>query len=107
MIEVEFYKGYITIKMLITLHEGHTYTSFRQIINDILELTEATVIDDWGSAVTFTLPGSKFIYNFNETDYGILIQNNYVETEAMTESRYLDFMTRVKDFGLCDTGYLI
>lgn len=106
MIEVEFYKGYITIKMLVTLHEP-TNMSFKEIVNEIIELTEATVIDRWENAVTFTLPGSKFIYSFNLNDYEVLINDNYVETEAMTESRYLDFMTRVKDFGLCDTGYLI
>ena len=106
MIEVEFYKGYLTVKLLITLHEP-TDRTFREIINDILDMTDATVIDNWDNAVTFTLPGSKFIYNFNTTDYNILIQNNYVETEAMTEARYLEFVTAVKQFGICDTGYLI
>lgn len=105
MIEVEFYKGYITIKMLVTLHEPTSLT-FRHIAKDIVTLTDATIVDDWGSALTFTLPDSKFIYSFSENDYDILVNDGYVETEAMTESRYLDFMTRVKDFGLCDTGYL-
>ena len=86
-----------------TNNEYHT----KEITNEIVELTEATIIDRWENAVTFTLPGSKFIYSFNLNDYEALINDNYVETEAMTESRYLDFMTRVKDFGLCDTGYLI
>ena len=36
-----------------------------------------------------------------------LIKDNYIETEAMTESRYIEFMTRVKEFGICNTGYLI
>ena len=35
MIEVEFYKGYITIKMLVTLHEP-TNMSFKEITKEII-----------------------------------------------------------------------
>lgn len=106
MIEVQFYHGYLTVKMLVTLHEP-TDMSFWELIGCILDLCQATIVDAWSSAITFTLPENKFIYSFNVNDYETLIKDSYIETEAMTESRYIEFMTRVKEFGICNTGYLI
>lgn len=107
MVEIRFYQGYLTIKMIVQLKGSSVYHNFDDLVIDILELTDATVVDLWSNAITFTLPNSKFIYSFNIDDFDILLHEGYVETEAMTETRYLEFMTRVKDFGICDTGYII
>ena len=107
MVEVRFYQGYLTVKMIIQLKGSNTYTSFKDLMQDILELTDGSIVDKWDSAMTFTLPSSKFIYSFNINDYEELLRDGYVETEAMTETRYLEFITAVGQFGVCDTGYLI
>ena len=107
MVEIRFYQGYLTVKMIVQLKGENTYTSFKELMSDILELADGSIVDTWDSAITFTLPSSKFIYSFNINDYEELLCEGYVETEAMTETRYLEFITAVGQFGICDTGYLI
>lgn len=107
MVEIRFYQGYLTIKMIVQLKGESNYDNFKELMVDILSLTDATVVDKWESAMTFTLPNSKFIYSFNVNDFETLLHEGYVETEAMTETRYLEFITAVGQFGVCDTGYLI
>ena len=107
MVEIRFYQGYLTVKMIVQLKGENIYTSFKELMSDILELADGSIVDTWDSAITFTLPSSKFIYSFNINDYEELLCEGYVETEAMTETRYLEFITAVGQFGICDTGYLI
>ena len=107
MVEIRFYQGYLTVKMIVQLKGDNVYTSFKELTSDILELADGSIVDTWDSAITFTLPSSKFIYSFNINDYEELLRDGYVETEAMTETRYLEFITAVGQFGICDTGYLI
>lgn len=107
MVEVRFYQGYLTVKMIVQLKGENIYTSFKELMSDILELADGSIVDTWDSAITFTLPSSKFIYSFNINDYEELLCEGYVETEAMTETRYLEFITAVGQFGICDTGYLV
>ena len=107
MVEIRFYQGYLTVKMIVQLKGENTYSNFTEFTRDVLMLTDGSIIDKWDNAVTFTLPNSKFIYSFNSNDYEILLEEGYVETEAMTETRYLEFITAVGQFGVCDTGYLI
>ena len=76
MIEVQFYHGYLTVKMLVTLHEP-TDMSFWELIGSILNLCQATIVDTWSSAITFTLPGNKFIYSFNVIYYICSIKSKF------------------------------
>ena len=107
MVEIRFYQGYLTVKMIVQLKGENTYNNFTELAKDVLVLTDGSIVDKWDNAVAFTLPNSKFIYSFNSNDYEILLEEGYVETEAMTETRYLEFITAVGQFGVCDTGYLI
>ena len=45
MVEIRFYQGYLTVKMIVQLKGENTYNNFTELVKDVLVLTDGSIVD--------------------------------------------------------------